>query len=305
MDEKKELCNKSSENRIKNPSESSEQTEVSNPSVLKPTPEMKERLKKRIEEYERQRELQEQLYAQLSEEDREALNLGKEIQRQRKQAETQRKREASKKRKNRYGKSGSWKKNIVSIAAGIGIVIAVTSGLTIASVGGPKQALKIVREILGERNRITVNGVIEGEEKESGMDGMDAEERAYQQIKDELGFDPVRLGYLPEGMVFDSIFIDKETQNIDLYYKNETGIITYVIQKNYNLGKMAIDVEDKILKEYEEIVEGTQIKVSEYEIKDSKEKVYTVEFEFNNTWYALLGVKNLDEIEKIIKNLYF
>lgn len=305
MDEKKELCNKSSENRIKNPSESSEQTEVSNPSVLKPTPEMKERLKKRIEEYERQRELQEQLYAQLSEEDREALNLGKEIQRQRKQAETQRKREASKKRKNRYGKFGSWKKNIVSIAAGIGIVIAVTSGLTIASVGGPKQALKIVREILGERNRITVNGVIEGEEKESGMDGMDAEERAYQQIKDELGFDPVRLGYLPEGMVFDSIFIDKETQNIDLYYKNETGIITYVIQKNYNLGKMAIDVEDKILKEYEEIVEGTQIKVSEYEIKDSKEKVYTVEFEFNNTWYALLGVKNLDEIEKIIKNLYF
>ena len=49
MDEKKELCKKSSENRIKNPSESSEQTEMANHPVLKPTPEMKERLKKRIE----------------------------------------------------------------------------------------------------------------------------------------------------------------------------------------------------------------------------------------------------------------
>lgn len=302
MDEKKELCNKSSENRIKNPSEHSEQTGMSNHSVLNPTPEMKERLEKRIEEYEKQRELQEQLYAQLSEEDREALKLGKELQRQRKidasSKEFQRK-------KNRRTKSGSWKKNIVSAAAGIGIVIAVTSGFTIASVGGPKQALKIAREMFGERTRITVNGITEGEEKKSGMDGMDAEEQAYQQIKDELGFDPVRLGYLPEGMVFDSLFIDKETQNIDLYYKNEQEIITYMIQKNYNMGKMAIDVEDKILKESEEIVEGIKIKISEYEIKDSKEKVYTVEFESNNTWYALMGVKNLEEVEKIIKNLYF
>lgn len=302
MDEKKELCNKSSENRIKNPSEHSEQTVMSNHSVLNPTPEMKERLEKRIEEYEKQRELQEQLYAQLSEEDREALKLGKELQRQRKidvsSKESQRK-------KNRRTKTGSWKKNIVSAAAGIGIVIAVTSGFTIASVGGPKQALEIAREMFGERTRITVNGITEGEEKKSGMDGMDAEEQAYQQIKDELGFDPVRLGYLPEGMVFDSLFIDKETQNIDLYYKNAQDIMTYVIQKTYNMGKMAIDVEDKILKEYEEIVGGIQIKISEYEIKDSKEKVYTVEFEFNNTWYALMGVKNLEEVDKIIKNLYF
>lgn len=302
MDEKKELCNKSSENRIKNPSEHSEQTVMSNHSVLNPTPEMKERLEKRIEEYEKQRELQEQLYAQLSEEDREALKLGKELQRQRKIDASSKE---SQRKKNRRTKTGSWKKNIVSAAAGIGIVIAVTSGFTIASVGGPKQALEIIKERFGQRNRTTVNGVVEGTRNESGMDSMDAEEQAYQQIKDELGFDPVRLGYLPEGMVFDSLFIDKETQNIDLYYKNTQDIMTYMIQKNYNMGKMAIDVEDKILKEYEEIVGGIQIKISEYEIKDSKEKVYTVEFEFNNTWYVLMGVKNLEEVEKIIKNLYF
>lgn len=302
MDEKKELCNKSSENRIKNPSEHSEQTEMSNHSVLNPTPEMKERLEKRIEEYEKQRELQEQLYAQLSEEDREALKLGKELQRQRKidvsSKESQRK-------KNRRTKTGSWKKNIVSAAAGIGIVIAVTSGFTIASVGGPKQALEIAREMFGERTRITVNGITEGEEKKSGMDGMDAEEQAYQQIKDELGFDPVRLGYLPEGIQFERISIDERRQSIDLYYAGKETIITYNIQKIYTQVRAGIDIEDNLLDSWNQDIGGIEINLSEYWVEDKKTETYMAEFEVNDTWYCLMGIEKKAELEKIINNLIF
>ena len=302
MDEKKELCNKSSENRIKNPSEHSEQTEMSNHSVLNPTPEMKERLEKRIEEYEKQRELQEQLYAQLSEEDREALKLGKELQRQRKldasSKEYQRK-------KNRRTKTGSWKKNIVSAAAGIGIVIAVTSGFTIASVGGPKQALKIAREMFGERTRITVNGITEGEEKKSGMDGMDAEEQAYQQIKDELGFDPVRLGYLPEGMVFEEIVLDETSQDVYLYYRTGEKTVSYFIKKHYTEGKLSADIEDKLVSQFYISTNGIEITISEHVIKDSAEKKYIAEFMYNDTWYCIAGQIEKKEMEKIIKNLIF
>lgn len=302
MDEKKELCNKSSENRIKNPSEHSEQTEMSNHSVLNPTPEMKERLKKRIEEYEKQRELQEQLYAQLSEEDREALKLGKELQRQRKidasSKEYQRK-------KNRRTKTGSWKKNIVSAAAGIGIVIAVTSGFTIASVGGPKQALEIIKERFGQRNRTTVNGVVEGTRNESGMDSMDAEEQAYQQIKDELGFDPVRLGYLPEGIQFEQISIDDRRQSIDLYYTGKKSIIIYNIQKAYTQIRTGIDVEDNLLDSWNQEIEGREINISKYWIADKKTETYIAEFKENDTWYCLMGIDEKAELEKIINNLIF
>lgn len=302
MDEKKELCNKSSENRIKNPSEPSEQTEMSNHSVLNPTPEMKERLEKRIEEYEKQRELQEQLYAQLSEEDREALKLGKELQRQRKIGASSKE---SQRKKNRRTKSGSWKKNIVSAAAGIGIVIAVTSGFTIASVGGPKQALKIAREMFGERTRITVNGITEGEEKKSGMDGMDAEEQAYQQIKDELGFDPVRLGYLPGGMVFEESDIDKESQEIFLRYSGAEKEVSILIQKQYNLGKAGIDIEDKLIDQDIVKVNNMEVQISEYLIKDLNVKKYSAEFQYQETWYCIVSKVNKEEIEKIIKNLIF
>lgn len=302
MDEKKELCNKSSENRIKNPSEHSEQTEMSNHSVLNPTPEMKERLEKRIEEYEKQRELQEQLYAQLSEEDREALKLGKELQRQRKLDASSKE---SQRKKNRRTKSGSWKKNIVSAAAGIGIVIAVTSGFTIASVGGPKQALKIAREMFGERTRITVNGITEGEEKKSGMDGMDAEEQAYQQIKDELGFDPVRLGYLPEGIQFERISIDERRQSIDLYYAGKETIITYNIQKIYTQVRAGIDIEDNLLDSWNQDIGGIEINLSEYWVEDKKTETYMAEFEVNDTWYCLMGIEKKAELEKIINNLIF
>lgn len=302
MDEKKELCNKSSENRIKNPSEHSEQTEMSNHSVLNPTPEMKERLKKRIEEYEKQRELQEQLYAQLSEEDREALKLGKELQRQRKIDASSKE---SQRKKNRRTKSGSWKKNIVSAAAGIGIVIAVTSGFTIASVGGPKQALKIAREMFGERTRITVNGITEGEEKKSGMDGMDAEEQAYQQIKDELGFDPVRLGYLPEGMVFEEIVLDETSQDVYLYYRTGEKTVSYFIKKHYTEGKLSADIEDKLVSQFYISTNGIEITISEHVIKDSAEKKYIAEFMYNDTWYCIAGQIEKKEMEKIIKNLIF
>lgn len=302
MDEKKELCNKSSENRIKNPSKHSEQTEMSNHSVLNPTPEMKERLEKRIEEYEKQRELQEQLYAQLSEEDREALKLGKELQRQRKIDASSKE---SQRKKNRRTKSGGWKKNIVSAAAGIGIVIAVTSGFTIASVGGPKQALKIAREMFGERTRITVNGITEGEEKKSGMDGMDAEEQAYQQIKDELGFDPVRLGYLPEGMVFEESVLDETSQDVYLYYRTEDKTVSYFIKKHYTEGKLSADIEDKLVSQFYILTNGIKIDISEHVINDSAEKKYIAEFMYDDTWYCIAGQIEKKEMEKIIKNLIF
>lgn len=302
MDEKKELCKKSSENRIKNPSESSEQTEMANHPVLKPTPEMKERLKKRIEEYEKQRELQEQLYAQLSEEDREALKLGKELQRQRKLDAASKE---SQRKKNRRTKTGSWKKNIVSVAAGIGIVIAVTSGFTIASVGGPKQALKIAREMFGERTRITVNGITEGEEKKSGMDGMDAEEQVYQQIKDELGFDPVRLGYLPEGMVFEDIAIDKNSQEVYMHYYKEKEDLTFIMQKRYISGKTAIDIEDQMISQQYISIEKGNVLLTEYQIKDINSKTISAEFEYNQTWYCIYGQIGNDEMKKVINNLVF
>lgn len=302
MDEKKELCKKSSENRIKNPSESSEQTEMANHPVLKPTPEMKERLKKRIEEYEKQRELQEQLYAQLSEEDREALKLGKELQRQRKLDAASKE---SQRKKNRRTKSGSWKKNIVSAAAGIGIVIAVTSGFTIASVGGPKQALEIIKERFGQRNRTTVNGVVEGTRNESGMDSMDAEEQAYQQIKDELGFDPVRLGYLPEGMVFEESVLDETSQDVYLYYRAGDKTVSYFIKKHYTEGKLSADIEDKLVSQFYISTNGIKINISEHVIKDSAEKKYIVEFVYDDTWYCIAGQIEKKEMEKIIKNLIF
>lgn len=302
MDEKKELCKKSSENRIKNPSESSEQTEMDNHPVLKPTPEMKERLKKRIEEYEKQRELQEQLYAQLSEEDREALKLGKELQKQRKIEEFQKE---SRRKKNRRTKSANWKKNIVSAAAGIGIVIAVTSGFTIASVGGPKQALKIAREMFGERNRATINANVEGNNSDSGLNEMDAEEQAYQQVKDELGFDPVRLGYLPEGMVFEESVLDETSQDAYLYYRTADKTVSYFIKKHYTEGKLSADIEDKLVSQFYISMNGIKINISEHVIKDSAEKKYIAEFVYNDTWYCVAGQIEKKEMEKIIKNLIF
>lgn len=285
MDEKNKLRNNFSENEIE---KTPRQGEESDCPVLKLTPEMKERLKKRIQQYEEERERTEKIYAQLSEEDLEALRLGKELQERRrkaaergdtetlrevteqetteniqKSAETEATEEKTSKKfsrkhnqarkKKQSGKKtevANWKKNALAMAAGMGIVLVTASSFAIVSVGGPKQALEVAREMFGERNRTAVNSVVEGDDKKSGMDGMDEEEKAYQQIKDELGFDPVRLGYLPEGMVFEQMDMDESSQEIVLRYKGIEQDISVFIQKEYVAGKAGIDIEDRLLDQY-------------------------------------------------------
>lgn len=321
MDEKNKLRDNFSENEIeKTPG----QGEESDYPVLKLTPEMKERLKKRIQQYEEERERTEKIYAQLSEEDLEALRLGKELQARRRKAaepgeiesfQKSEEKEAQtsvakhnhtkkKKRTDKKTAASSWKKNGLAVAAGIGIVLVTTSSFAIASVGGPKQALEVAREMFEGRTRIVVNSSTGEDEPKASIDGME-EEKAYQQIKNELGFDPVRLGYLPPDVEFEQINIDRYRQNVDLYYKGKNNIFTYSIQKYYSLGKAGIDIEDELLDTWDETVEEVEIKYYEYWIKDVKIKTYMAEFEVNDTWYCIMGVTEKDELEKIIKNLIF
>lgn len=341
MDEKNKLRNNFSENEIE---KTPRQGEESDCPVLKLTPEMKERLKKRIQQYEEERERTEKIYAQLSEEDLEALRLGKELQERRrkaaergdtetlrevaeqetteniqKSAETEATEEKTSKKfsrkhnqarkKKQSGKKtevANWKKNALAMAAGMGIVLVTASSFAIVSVGGPKQALEVAREMFGERSRIAVNSTIEGEDKKSGMDGMDEEEKAYQQIKDELGFDPVRLGYLPEGMVFSKSVLDVKSQDAYFCYKTaEDKSVSYIVKKQYAIGNLSADIEDKLIDEFFVQIDNNEVTVLEYWVEDIEEEKYVAEFVYDNTWYCIFARVEREEMEKIIKNLIF
>lgn len=270
---------------------------------------MKEELMRRIAEYER-----EKAYEHLTEEDKEAIRLGRELLAQQnavktgaaKTSETTgssdvhgtsnvvgiRDRSSGGKKKN-----SKWKKVYILVAS----VAVLVLGLGMTSIGGKRYLIEAMKQVLGERELVQVDSK-EEDKKESGID---SEEAAYQEVKDELGFDPIKLHYRPKGLNFIEAEIDKTLQCATLFYEGFDESLFYNMNTNYADGAFGFDTEDGVLDEYELDNSDLQISIREYRIDNSDKKKYVAKFEYNNIQYLLDTDVEKDELEKILRNLYF
>lgn len=285
-----------------------------------PDPELKNKIWKQAEEIRRQREA----YENLSEADKEALRLGKELQLRReekareefseelapeslelaagaeeRQPESQSEiqtAQGSQTPKVRVRKRR--KKTIVALAVALIAVLGV--GITSFCDGG--FVAETVDRILGGRKNVNIN-VVKDEDAISAEN--DQEEKIFQQIKDEFGIDPVRLDYKPQKMkLFDSL-IDKTMLTANIYYQYGENMLTYTIAFTYQDFSFGFDIEDTIIDEYTKEVEGVTIEVTEYLVQDLNKQEFSAEFQYENTSYLITGIIEKEEFEKILENLHF
>ena len=214
-------------------------------------------------------------YAGLSEEDKELIELGKVYKRRRK-----------------------WTKWFVIAAV---LVMGMMFGMT--SIGGAEKAMEKLSRVLGGREQSYFNSA---DERMAEVDIVE-EEEAYLQIKNEFGFMPVKLDYLPEGMAFKESIIYRDTQTIRLIYENKKdAILIYSIQPDYRIGSISGDVEDILLNEYVKKVDGVNINVCQYLVEDDGMERWRAEFEYNNIYYVLQMYHLSDsDVDMIVDNLYF
>lgn len=233
-----------------------------------------ERLMQQIQEYEQEQE-EKRAHDNLSEEDKELIRLGR-----------------------KYKKKRKWNKYIILAAA---LVMALAFGVT--SMGEPEKVLKEFRWFIGGREQVNIDS---DDERVKQLENV-SEADAYQQIEDEYGFYPVRLDYLPDGMEFQELIIGEDIQGVQLFYEQEQDkVIAYVIRPNYRTGSAGIDIEDELIKEYDEKIDEITLNVKQYFVEEAKEERWIVEFEYQNVYYLLriAGIEQQD-VDKIIKNLYF
>ena len=278
--------------------------EISN---VKASAELKDKVQKRIAEYHR-----EELLARLSEEDREALRLGQELQKKRADGVSDAEHSveisdeigiSSEEVKQAAGRTGSsrrgrkilWKR-VAVLAAAIVVVLAI--GIT--SVGGPKRLIEEMKQTVGGREMTRINSD-DGEVKSSGEK---EEEKAYQQIKDEVGFDPVRIVWKPKGMSFDRVENDPDIPLAHFIYELDGQTITYVVDALYIDNSWGLDVEDELVEEYEYPLEKTTASVEAYKISDTLVN-YLAQFDYRDVHYTLIGVMEKEEMENILENLHF
>ena len=254
--------------------------------------ELKIRMKNALDQKIREREKRSEdmkrtdAYAKLSEEDQEALRLGREMLKN--QSEEKKIYTIRRKKRNI--------RRIVALAAVLILVMAV--GMT--SFGGPERMLQFMKSSVGGRQVSKVNS----SDKNKIIEEED-EEKAYEKIGEEFGIEPVRLWWYPENMEFENMILDTDIQLAEIDYLYNSERTEFIISASYGKVSMGADNEDEITDHYYKQEKKIQIKVTEYKTPETGTNRYKAEFKYKNLYYCLTGTMTKEEMENILKNLYF
>lgn len=251
------------------------------------------RVREQIRAYEMEQTRKEAIN-HLSEEDREALELGHKML---KAGIGQKAPEEP------SGKKVRRKKKPLKIYLALAAVIVCVLAMGITSMGGPERIVRMMTQNVGDREVDQVdsnhtdkeNKVIEGEE----------EEKAYQEIREAFGTEVVKVCVCLPEMRFDSMELDKDKQMADVYYYYNNKTIAYCINVPYRDGSWGIDFEDPIDKEYSKEIQGCTIEITKYKPNQKGLPRWDARFEYNNIEYLLTGTMKQQEFEKILKKLIF
>lgn len=239
---------------------------------LKAPEEIDEMLYEQIRQYKEKQDVPE---AALSEQQQEWIRLGKIYQRKRK------------------------KRKYVVLAA----AMMATFAIGITSFGEPERIFEKFNWSIGNREQTN----FDSDSEDIVAAKFSEEEEAYQKIKDEFGFDPVRMYYIPPNMKFEEGILFEEMQNVHIVYSDDkNSVLRYQMTMNYRDASTGFDVEDNILEGENIEINGVPITMRYYEIEKEGEKRMSATFIYQDVQY-LLSINDIEEEEfqKILKNLKF
>lgn len=245
----------------------------------------------RAYEMEQTRKETEEAINHLSEEDREALELGRKML---KAGIGQKDPEEP------SGKKVRRKKKPLKMYLALAAVIVCVLAMGITSMGGPERIVRMMTQNVGDREveKSTKSHKVKTVENED-------EEKAYQEIRDNFDTEMVKLAICLNNMKFDTINLDEDKQIAEMYYTYNEKTIAYFINIPYRDNSWGVDFEDPVEKEYIKKIENCSIKVTIYKLKESKKTSCVAKFKYDNIEYLLTGTMKQQDFEKILNNLIF
>ena len=160
--------------------------------------------------------------------------------------------------------------------------------------------MEIVKSKVGTRKVEKINS-----NEENLVIKEENEEQAYQKIKDELGFEPVRIIDRPDGFKYKWAKLEKEAQISEIMYQYKGENILYTVSMTQSNNSWGIDVDDAEVGQYTKKVNGVNISIHEYKVATSKKKRYVAKFKYLGAGYYLAGVMPQKDFYDILKKLYF
>lgn len=195
------------------------------------------------------------------------------------------------------------KKKSKLVIGALAAVLILVCGSVMTSVGmGSKSYWKT---LWNDSNGDEQNNGIDVENMES-IETEDIDEvGVYKEIAKVMGNYLVRMEYKPKGMILKKYTIDKEQRMAVLFYTYGDETIRYYMYMNSKDSSFGEKSVDDLIDKYEITTNGHNISVKEYAIKDSEQKRYTADFENKDIQYQIKGKLKREELDEIIKNLFF
>ena len=143
---------------------------------------------------------------------------------------------------------------------------------------------------------------VNNEEKESVLL---EEETIYQEIAEKLGIAPMRLGYMPEGMVLDSYMLMENTgwATINYIYNNKLICLQMAKDSVEISGNIQWDGEYQKLEEIVNVY-GYADKIQAYCIDEENDN-YGASIVYGNGYYKISGYFTKNEFLEILNGIYF
>lgn len=186
---------------------------------------------------------------------------------------------------------------------GIVAIVAVLAMMwSMVSIGGTPFFGNLWTQTIGDRKMTQVDTEREDGDKNK-VDDYD-ESKVYEDIKEKFGGDVVRLRITSKEMSLVQSDIDESLKRVCLIYENEDGIIQYQMEIQVENKSYGYDIEDEKIKEFQIEVGGHTIDVSQYQLPNgAKENV--AKFVYKDVFYTLNGIMDEEKFKDLLKNLYF
>lgn len=186
---------------------------------------------------------------------------------------------------------------------GIVAIVAVLAMMwSMVSIGGTPFFGRVLNDIIGDREMVKVNTEREDGDKNK-VDDYD-EFQVYEEIKKKMGVDVVRFLQKSDDMILVQSDIDEILKRVCLIYNNGENIIEYQMIFNYKEQSHGYDIEDKKIKEEQFEVDGNNIVIIQYELPDGgKESV--AQFTYKDVFYTINTTMDTKSFKELLKTLYF
>lgn len=130
------------------------------------------------------------------------------------------------------------------------------------------------------------------------------EEEAYDEIEERLGILALRLGYKPQGMELEKIYIDENMGEAQMEFMYKDFVLIIYENKQNSNASFDVKIDGKVIDKIKMYHYTGELDVLEID-GDEITPFYATELQQGNAYYRVIADSELEEFKMIIQELFF